>query len=118
MQLDVVHSIRDHAKLPEEVGHICQQLLDIGRRWPRESLEDEAKAFERLGQQLPKFAASQQQDIVSAFRPLRDDVRRRMVETTASLTAWLSEPSEKSSLPSSAAAATASSSPSKLVELF
>lgn len=114
MQLDVVHSIRDHAKLPEEVGHICQQLLDIGRRWPRESLEDEAKAFERLGQQLPKFAASQQQDIVSAFRPLRDDVKRRMLDTTASLVTWLSESSEKSALPG----APASSSPSKLVELF
>mmetsp|Transcript_81764 Transcript_81764/g.226484 ORF Transcript_81764/g.226484 Transcript_81764/m.226484 type:complete len:792 (+) Transcript_81764:154-2529(+) len=81
----------DSAAGLDEVSRLCKELLKIGRRWPEEAMEEEAKAFERLSLQLMKFADSQQQDIVAAFRPLREDVRQRMADTAAALNGWLSE---------------------------
>jgi len=75
----------------DELSRICKELLKVGRRWPQEALEDEGKAFERLSLNLVKFADSQQQDLVSAFRPLCEDVRQRMADLTAALNGWLSE---------------------------
>mmetsp|Transcript_100667 Transcript_100667/g.285265 ORF Transcript_100667/g.285265 Transcript_100667/m.285265 type:complete len:670 (-) Transcript_100667:216-2225(-) len=91
LQLRSLLTQLDGAAGLDEVGRLCKELLKIGRRWPEEVLEEEAKAFERLRLQLMKFADSQQQDIVAAFRPLREDVRRRMLGTTAALNGWLAE---------------------------
>mmetsp|Transcript_6093 Transcript_6093/g.11228 ORF Transcript_6093/g.11228 Transcript_6093/m.11228 type:complete len:744 (-) Transcript_6093:115-2346(-) len=90
VQLD--HADRHTRK--EEVSRLCKELLELGRRWPQEELEDQAKVFDRLGKQLPKFTESQQRDIVNTFKPLRDDVLRRMTESTTALNTWLSESAE------------------------
>lgn len=67
-------------------------LISLGRRWPDSKLGEEAsKAFDRLARHLPKFADAQQQDIVAAFRPLRDSARRLMAEAIAALENWLNE---------------------------
>jgi len=75
----------------DELSRICKELLKVGQRWPQEALENEAKAFERLSLHLMKFSDSQQQDLVSAFRPLCEDARQRMADLTAALNGWLSE---------------------------
>merc|ERR1719359_801910 len=59
-------------------------------------MEDGQKAFDRLGRQLTKFSDAQQRDIVATFRPLREDVQRRLGKATTELNAWLGEaPDEK-----------------------
>jgi len=94
VQLD--HADRTTRK--EEVTRLCKELLELGRRWPDQPLEDEQKAFDRLGRQLTKFADAQQRDIVATFRPLREDVQRRLSKASADLNSWLGEaPDEKAS---------------------
>jgi len=90
-QLRALQVQLDSASAPDEISRICKELLKLGARWPQEPLEEEGKAFERLSSQLTKLADSQQQDVVAAFRPLREDVRQRMAESTAALNNWLSE---------------------------
>lgn len=85
----------------EEVSRICTDLLQLGRRWPEQPLEDEQKAFDSLGRQLAKFSEPQQRELVSTFRPLREDVQRRLVKAATDLNTWLAEAPDKKASPES-----------------
>jgi len=75
----------------EGASRLCEELLELGQRWPDKPPQDEAKVFERFGKQLLKLPDGPQRDIVAAFRPLREDVRRRMEESTSAMNLWLAE---------------------------
>eukprot|EP00929_Paragymnodinium_shiwhaense_P048026 TRINITY_DN24347_c0_g1_i1.p1 TRINITY_DN24347_c0_g1~~TRINITY_DN24347_c0_g1_i1.p1 ORF type:complete len:638 (-),score=117.25 TRINITY_DN24347_c0_g1_i1:212-2125(-) len=70
-----------------ELAHIAQELRTLGQRWPQEN----AAGMDKLVRHLPKFTDSQQQDIVSAFSPLRSDVCQRMATAAKALNAWLQD---------------------------
>jgi hypothetical protein len=91
VQLD--HADRKTQK--EEVARLFQELIQIGRRWPDQPVnhhsEEEQKAFDRLSRHLKKFPDAEQRDIVATFRPLREEIHRRLGKVADDLNAWLRE---------------------------
>ena len=89
---------RSQTVSPGEANNIQKELIGLAKRsWPEEEEEDEeendaeAQSFERLEEVLLKLPAADQELIVSAFRPLRACVSRRLSEWTHALNDWLSE---------------------------
>lgn len=76
----------------DAVDRIVLALTSLGRRWPDSKPgEEDSKLFDRLARHLPTFAEIQQEEIVTAFRPLRDSARRLMTEASAAFENWLNE---------------------------
>jgi len=78
---------------PEEADQFCNQFVELGGVWPDTAAAEngEAEAFERLGSLLQRFPENQQGEIVSALRPLRKDVRKRLLEATVALNSCLGQ---------------------------
>eukprot|EP00419_Tripos_fusus_P012079 CAMPEP_0172662490 /NCGR_PEP_ID=MMETSP1074-20121228/5391_1 /TAXON_ID=2916 /ORGANISM="Ceratium fusus, Strain PA161109" /LENGTH=1049 /DNA_ID=CAMNT_0013478411 /DNA_START=6 /DNA_END=3152 /DNA_ORIENTATION=- len=74
-----------------DLGRIHGELLALGNHPSSTLAESTADLFGRLGHQLAKFTDGQQQEIVSALAPLREDIHRRMSATTKVLNTWLAE---------------------------
>ena len=74
---------------------ICRELCDIASRWPEEDEDEDHEAetaiFLRLEEALMKLSTSAQEQVVGSFRPLKQEVSRRLAEWTNEFNDWLSE---------------------------
>eukprot|EP00411_Alexandrium_monilatum_P081406 CAMPEP_0175623580 /NCGR_PEP_ID=MMETSP0096-20121207/69503_1 /TAXON_ID=311494 /ORGANISM="Alexandrium monilatum, Strain CCMP3105" /LENGTH=977 /DNA_ID=CAMNT_0016928843 /DNA_START=24 /DNA_END=2953 /DNA_ORIENTATION=+ len=70
------------------------ELLAVGAGWPATGEEPAGaprrELLRRLGRHLAALPASQQDELIAAFAPLREDLRRSMLETTVDLRGCLS----------------------------
>lgn len=74
----------------DDLKKLCSDLVEVGSKLSTAPAAPE-EAFDRLGQQLEKFPDSHQQEIVSNFEGLRENVKKRMMNTTVELNRWLEQ---------------------------
>ena len=72
-------------------------VLPLGEQWDEEELrEEDLKLFRRFEDQLVKLPMKDQLEIVGVFRPLRQEVSRRLTEWSNEFNEWLTEASQMS----------------------
>eukprot|EP00928_Gymnodinium_smaydae_P047391 TRINITY_DN31622_c0_g1_i1.p1 TRINITY_DN31622_c0_g1~~TRINITY_DN31622_c0_g1_i1.p1 ORF type:complete len:932 (+),score=170.54 TRINITY_DN31622_c0_g1_i1:86-2797(+) len=77
----------------QDQGAIHRALVSLGQRWPSNAgsaAGDEEDLFSRLARLLAKRSEEQQIEIVAAFRPLREEIARRLATIARDLNDWLS----------------------------